>query len=229
GQKDGNQNYIDSSLRHDVFDGELGRIDYNISDRHKFFYSFRHNYRVEDRNNHYHNIATGNLLNRINWGSTLDDVYTLSPTTVMNIRANWTRFTEANDRPSAGFNITSLGFPSYIAAASQRSVLPIVDLNQFSDWGDNAGDRTPFDIFQIFGSLTKITGKHSLKFGADVREARESSASYGNSGGQYVFREDYTRGPLDNSTVAPLGQDLASFLLGYPTGGGLDINAFRTN
>ena len=107
--------------------------------------------------------------------------------------------------------------------------MPIVDLNQFSDWGDNAGDRTPYDTFQLFGSLTKIVGSHSLKFGGDVRESRESAASYGNSAGQYVFREDYTKGPLDNSTSAPLGQDLAAFMLGYPTGGGFDINAFRTN
>ena len=126
GQVDGNQNYIDSSTRRDVFDGELGRLDYNISDRHKFFYSFRHNYRVEDRNNHYHNIATGNLLNRINWGSTFDDVFTISPTMVSNIRLNWTRFTEANDKPSAGFDFTKLGFPGYTAAASQRLVMPIV-------------------------------------------------------------------------------------------------------
>ena len=229
GQVDGNQNYIDDSVRRDVFDGELGRLDYNISERHKFFYSFRHNYRVEDRNNHYHNIATGNLLNRINWGSTLDDVYTLSPTAVMNVRLNWTRFTEANDKPSAGYDFTKLGFPSYIAAASQKLVMPIVDLNQFSDGGDNGGDRTPFDLFQIFGSVTKVHARHTLKFGGDVRESRESSSSYGNSSGQYVFREDYTRGPLDNSTAAPLGQDLASFMLGYPTSGGFDINSFRTN
>ena len=156
GQKDGASNYIDSSVRRDVFDGELGRLDYNISDRHKFFYSFRHNYRVEDRNNHYHNIATGNLLNRINWGSTLDDVYTFSPTTVMNIRANWTRFTEANDKPSAGFDFTQLGFPGYVAAASQRLVMPIIDLNQFSDWGDNAGDRTPFDTLKASVSCESI-------------------------------------------------------------------------
>jgi hypothetical protein len=228
GQRDGNQNYIDDSVRRDVFDGELGRLDYNISDRHKLFYSFRHNYRVEDRNNHYHNIATGNLLNRINWGSTVDDVYTFSPTMVMNLRANWTRFTEANDKPSAGFDFTKVGLPAYTAAASQQRVMPIVDLNQFSDWGDNGGDRTPYDTFQIFGSLTKIIGNHSLKTGADVREARESSSSFGNSSGQYVFREDYTRGPLDNSTAAPLGQDLASFMLGYPTSGNFQVNAFRT-
>ena len=234
GQKDGASNYIDSSVRRDVFDGELGRLDYNISDRHKFFYSFRHNYRVEDRNNHYHNIATGNLLNRINWGSTFDDVYTLSPTAVMNIRANWTRFNEANDKPSAGFDFTKLGFPSYLAAASQRLVMPAVvistnNVNTFSGWGDNGGDRTPFDTFQIFGSLTKIHGNHSLKVGADVREARESSASYGNSSGTYTFSTDYTKGPLDNATSAPLGQDLADLILGYPTGGNFQVQSFRTN
>ena len=119
----------------DVFDGELGRLDYNISDRHKFFYSFRHNYRVEDRNNLYHNIATGNLLNRINWGTMVDDVYTFSPTTVLNTRLNWTRFTEANDKPSAGYDFTKLGFPAYMAAASQRLVMPIIDLNQFTRLG----------------------------------------------------------------------------------------------
>src|SRR5215831_694481 len=228
GQRDGNQNYLADSVRRDVFDGELGRLDYNISDRHKLFYNFRHNYRVEDRNNLYHNIATGNLLNRINWGSMLDDVYTFSPTTVLNTRLNLTRFTEANDKPSAGYDFTKLGFPSYIAAASQRLVMPIVDLNQMTDWGDNAGDRTPYDILQIFTNVTKIQGRHSLKTGFDIRESRESSASYGNSAGNYVFREDYVRGPFNNSPTAPLGQDLASMMLGFPTGGSFQINSFRT-
>jgi hypothetical protein len=229
GQKDGNNNYLSDSVRRDVFDGELGRFDYNISDRHKFFYNFRHNYRVEDRNNLYHNIATGNLLNRINWGSMVDDVITLSPTMVLNTRLNWTRFTEANDKPSAGFDFTKLGWPAYTAAASQRLVLPNIDLNHYQNWGDNGGDRTPYDIFQFFVSLIKIKGSHSFKFGGDVRESRESSASYGNSAGTYQFHEDYTKGQLDNATSAPLGQDLAAYMLGYPTAGNFQIQSFRTN
>jgi len=228
GTKEGLQNYYTPATRRDVFDGELGRLDYNISDAHKFFYSFRHNYRVENRSNLYSNIATGNFLNRINWGSTFDDVYTLSPTTVLNARLNWTRFNEANDKPSLGFDLTKAGFPSYMAAASQRSVLPIIDLNQFTDFGDNAGDRTPYDIFQLFVSVTKMKGHHTLKFGTDIRESRESSASYGNSAGNFVFREDYVRGPLDNSPTAPAGQDVASLMLGYPTGGNFQIQSFRT-
>ncbi|HXA52854.1 MAG TPA: carboxypeptidase-like regulatory domain-containing protein, partial [Candidatus Acidoferrum sp.] len=173
GQKDGLNNYLADSVRRDVFDGELGRLDYNISDRHKLFYNYRHNYRVEDRSNAYHNIATGNLLNRINTGTMVDDVYTFSPTVVLNTRLNWTRFTEANDKPSAGYDFTKAGFPAYLAGASQRLVMPVIDLNQFSDFGTDGGDRTPYDIFQIFTSLTKISGRHSLKTGFDLREARE--------------------------------------------------------
>jgi outer membrane receptor protein involved in Fe transport len=218
--------------RSDVFDGELGRLT-TTSATAKFFYNFRHNYRVENRSNWFRSggvpNAIGNYLNRINWGSMLDDVYTVSPTMVVNTRLNWTRFTEANDRAGAGVDNTKLGFPGYIAAASQRPVLAAITLTNFQGVGSDGGDRTPYDIFQFFLSITKIQGKHSLKFGTDVREARESSASFGNSGGAYSFASDYTRGPLDNSTSAPLGQDLASFILGYPTGGSFNINGLRTN
>jgi hypothetical protein len=228
GTIDGAQNFYSPQTRSDVFDGELGRFDYNVSDRHKLFYNFRHNYRVENRSNLYKNIATGNLLNRINWGTMIDDVYTFSPTVVLNTRMNWTRFTEANDKPSAGFDFTKLGFPASLAASSQRFVLPAISLSNYQSWGTDAGDRTPFDTFQIYATVTKIQGRHSLKTGVDIREQRESSASFGNSSGAYSFASDYTRGPLDNSASAPLGQDLASLVLGYPTGGSFAINSQRT-
>jgi hypothetical protein len=229
GKADGQDNYLANSIRSDTYNSELGRIDYNVSDNHKLFWNYRHNDRIENRNNRFKNIATGNFLGRINWGTMVDDVYTLSPSMVLNTRLNWTRFTESNTRSSNGYDFTQLGFPKYLAAASARFVLPTIDLDQFTDVGDSGGDRTPFDIFQIFINLTKIRGRHTLKFGTDIREYRESSASYGNSSGNYQFRADLVRGPLDNSTAAPLGQDLATFLLGYPTGGSFDVNTFRTN
>jgi hypothetical protein len=230
GDADGHNNYLSNSVRSDTFNGEIGRIDFNVSDRDKLFWNFRHNDRIENRNNRFFNIATGNFLGRVNQGTMLDEVHTFNATTVMNIRLNWTRFIESNSKPSEGFNATKLGLPAYVTAASPKLVLPIVDIGGgFNQLGDNGGDVTPFDIFQIFGDVVKIAGKHSLKMGADIRELRESSASYGNSQGSYQFRTDWTRGPFDNSTSAPLGQDLAAFLLGLPTGGSFDLNAFRTN
>ncbi len=229
GGADGKNNFVANTVRSDTFGSEMGRLDWNISDRHKIFGDFRFNDRTENRGNRFYNIATGNFLTRTNYGSTIDDVYTFTPTTLLNTRLNWTRFIEGNTRSSNGFDFTQLGFPSYLLTSSPRRVLPVVDIGGFQQLGDSGGDRTPFDIFQIFTSLTKITGNHNLKAGADLRLYRESSIGYGNSSGSYTFRTNWTRGPLDNATAAPLGQDFAAFLMGLPTGGGFDLSSARTN
>jgi hypothetical protein len=229
GQVDGANNYVANSIRSDTFGSEFGRMDYNISDRHKIFGAVHTNDRIENRGNRFFNPASGNFLGRDNRGVTVDDVYTFTPTTLLNTRLAWNRFIESNAKPSAGFDFSKLGFPASLEQQSAALVLPIADIGGFQQLGDNAGNVTPFDIFSVFASVNKIVGQHSLKGGVDARMYRESNASFGNSSGSYVFRTDWTRGPLDNSASAPLGQDLAAFLLGLPSSGGFDVNAARTN
>jgi hypothetical protein len=228
GGADGTNNYFNNAVRSDVFSSFMGRIDWNVSDRHKLFLSGRYNDRVENRGNRFSNIATGNNLLRQNWGVTLDDVYTLTPTMFLNTRLNWTRFTEGGIRQSDGFDWTTLGLPASLARSSSKFVLPRIDADTFTDFGDSGGDRTPFDSYQIFMAATKIAGQHTLKFGTDLRTQRESSNSFGNSSGTYRFQSNWTRGPLDNAASSPLGQDLAGFMLGLPTAGSFDVNATRT-
>lgn len=229
GSRDGQNNYLANTTRGDDYNSELGRLDFNLSDRHKFFANFRHNERLEFRGNLFKNISTGNFLKRINWGAMFDDVYSFSPTVVLNTRLNWTRWTEGNRRPSLGFDMTSLGFPASLAAASSQALLPQVVIGGFPDLGHDASIPLPFDQYQVFSSLSKFAGGHSLKFGADLRLYRESGANLGRSSGRYEFGTSWTRGPLDNSPTAPFGQDLASFLLGLPTGGSFDVGTFRSN
>jgi hypothetical protein len=228
GAADGTNNYFNNAVRSDVFSGFMGRLDVNVSDKHKFFLSGRYNDRVENRGNRFDNIATGGNLFRTNWGVTFDDVYTLSPSLFLNTRLNWTRFVEANIRPHDGFDFTTLGLPTSLRAASTKLVLPRIDFGNITDIGDSGGDRTPFDNYQIFMAATKIVNRHTLKFGTDLRAQRESSNGFGNSSGLYQFSNAWTRGPLDNSPGAPLGQDIGSFLLGLPTGGDFAVNAQRT-
>ena len=229
GRPDGQDNFLANTVRRDDFNSELGRIDFNISDRHKVFANFRHNEAMLARGNRFNNIATGIPLHRVNWGSMVDDVYTFTPTMMLNTRAAWTRFSEANRPQGIGYVMSTLGFPSSLKASSTRLVLPRVTFNSFTGLGETSGNETPFDIFQIFSALTKAVGRHSLKAGVDLRMYRESSINFGNSSGLYSFGSDWTRGPLDNATASPLGQDFSSFLLGLPTGGGYDVNAARTN
>jgi len=66
-------------------------------------------------------------------------------------------------------------------------------------------------------ALSKLRGNHSLDFGMEYRAYRQNKYN-GNTtrSGSYVFSTTWTRGPLDNSTTAPLGQGFAAFLLGLP-------------
>ncbi|MCX6635794.1 MAG: TonB-dependent receptor, partial [Acidobacteria bacterium] len=159
----------------------------------------------------------------------LDDVVTLTPTMVLNTRLNWTRFAEVHLLPSTGMDITAMGFPSFLAAASPLLILPRVDLGAFGQLGESNANTTPFDSFQIFSNMVKVVNRHSLKIGADIRRYRESNYQPQNSSGRYQFSTNWTRGPLDSASSAPVGQDLASFLLGLPTGGSFDLTAFRSN
>lgn len=235
GGADGTNNFLAPAARRDTYNSEIGRLDFNLGSKNKMFWNFRHNDRIEDRNNLFQNIATGRNLLRINWGSTLDDVHTFNATTVANVRLNFTRFREATVSFGDGFNATQLGFPAYITAASPQLVLPHIQFNSTSAGADynqittDTDSNHPFNIYQIFADLVKVVGNHSLKFGVDAREHQDSNQGFGQSQGSYTFGTNRTRGPLDNSTAAPVGQDFAAFLLGLPTSGSFDLNALRTN
>lgn len=235
GGADGTNNYLAPAARRDTYNSEMGRLDFNLGSMTKMFWNFRHNDRIEDRNNLFQNVATGRDLLRINWGSTLDVVHTFSARTVANVRLNFSRFREATVSFGDGVNATSLGFPSYLAAASPKLVLPHIQFasttagQAFNQITSDTDSNRPFNIYQIFGDVVRIVGNHTLKMGADARESQDSNQSYGQSQGSYTFGTNWTRGPLDNATSAPVGQDFAAFLLGLPTSGSFDINTLRTN
>src|SRR6202035_3835733 len=106
-------------------------------------------------------------------------------------RLNFSRFREATVSFGDGFNGTQLGFPGYVSAAAPKLVLPHIQFNSTSagtDYNQITSDtdsNRPFNIFQVFGDVVKIKGNHSLKMGADAREARDSNQGFGNSQGSY--------------------------------------------
>jgi len=228
GRADGTNNYyIGTPGELDTFDSELGRIDYNISDRHKIFYNFRHNDRLlEGGRTFASNDATGTILDQVNWGSTLDDVYTFAPSLVLNTRFNFLQNSELRKGYSDGFDYTTLGFPKSLLAYSTHTNFPQINIDNFAGLGSSRGGGlyNPYDVFQIFTSLNKTFGRQTVKAGADLRLLRHNNLTNGQSSGIYNFSTTFTRGPLDNSPAGPLGQDMASLLLGLPTGGSWDDN-----
>jgi Carboxypeptidase regulatory-like domain len=227
----GFDNYVSNFLAADTYDNELGRMDYNITDRSRVFFDVRHNDRVQAKSNYFDNIATGTNLARENWGATVDEVYTLNPRTVLDVRANFTRMNEVHYEPSEGFDPTTLGFPSLIASTSNYAVMPIIQFGScgsqtsFQCLGDNSASKDPSQSYQLFGDVVKVMGTHILKIGGDVRQYRINTLITGNSGGGYTFGNAWTRQASNSSSTTVVGQDFASFMLGLPTAGQFDLNS----
>jgi hypothetical protein len=227
----GFDNYVSNFLASDTYDNELGRLDYNTTDRSRIFFDMRHNNRVQAKNNYFDNIATGTDLARENWGATADEVYTLNPTTVIDARFNFTRMNEVHYEPSEGFNPSTLGYPSYIAGTSTYLVMPYVEFGScgsqtsFQCLGDNSASRDPSQSYQAFGTVSKMIGAHILKFGVDARQYRLNTYITGNSAGSYTFGNGWVRQASNSSSTTVVGQDFASFMMGLPTAGQFDLNS----
>ena len=236
GSADGTGNYLSPTTRSDTYYSLMGRTDVNINAHNRLMFKWYGNNREERKGNLFDNIGTGAILPRLNSGAMLDFVHTLNSTTMVNSRFGWTRFDDRETRESTGFDMTTLGFPASLAAASINPVLPMIAFGDttasLGPTGGNvagAGFSTVFDSYQWFTSVTSARGAHTLKAGADLRFLRETSINFGDSAGNYTFGTQWTRGPLDNSAGAPNGQAFASFLLGLPTAGQFEVNTDRDN
>jgi hypothetical protein len=234
GDATGHNNYFSAQPRSDTFYTESYRVDHELTDKQKFFARYYRNNRREDRGNWTGTIndiiPTGNFLYRINDGITADHVYTMSARTLLDVRAGWSRFEETNVREDEGkFDPASLGFAPQSASLFVGSYLPRFDIGNMDLIGDSLGSTTIHSIYSFQPTMTRLMGSHSLRAGYDFRLIKEYGIGQGNAAGQYNFRTDYTRQSL-TASGAPIGQDLAAFMLGIPSNGnGIDVNIDRTN
>jgi hypothetical protein len=232
GKADGSNNYFAPLTTNNNYYSFSGRLDFNISNANKLTGGIRQSLWQQNSGNIFSNIALGEKGLRSLWGANADDVHTFSPTLVGNLRVGFNRYRAYYDQNSFGYDPTQLGFPAYIAASATRLIMP-----QFS-FADNYllaspvtnlhYDDQPYNTYQLFGSLTKIRGSHSMKFGGEIRVLDFSAFNWSGATGNYSFDNNWTR---QNSTAAgaPVGGAMAAFLLGLPSSGNQTVNATSKN
>ena len=238
GTATGLNNYITGNPRGDDFYSMNYRVDHVLTDKQRFFVRYSRNNRVEHRGNWTGDVngfrPTGNFLYRINDAVNVDHVWSMSSSSLLNVRASWSRFQEPSVRQHQGlFDPTSLGFPS---SATQyfgdNKYFPQINFDDgsFSDIGDSFAGGTNASIYSFQPTWTLIRGSHSFRSGTDLRVYREESSPSVHSAGRYdLARGSVLTRQLDNSPSAAIGQDLAALLLGYPSGGLIDRSADRFN
>lgn len=205
------------------------RVDYYKSEKQRLFsrFSFARTTvaGVNAFNNEWDPNYAQNITNARNF--VIGDDYTINPTTVLQLRYSFTRqyTNQGGDPRQNGFDITTLGFPSSLAAAEAFKNIPIVFFNDYSANGltSGVGGAANYNIF-IFASmnhdfsatLTKILGKHELSFGAEYMKRLLNVGQPPAPSGWYYFdnsaTDQQTSPPPDQPTVG--GSDFASFLLG---------------
>ena len=238
---DGASNYFTTPPSIDTYSNEFGRLDFNLSSRDHIFGDFRHNHRTQIKNNYFGNDTTGTTLLRENYGSTIDNVFTLNPTTIIDTRVNWTFFNEVHGTPAQQYNAASVGLPPSLSTGTEsqlpcilfggNTINPVLGTTTcstssttFQPLGDNTSALDPTTSYQVFTDVVKTIGKHSLKVGFDGRQYRLSVQNFGNSDGTLDFGSTFLTATNTSTQTIPFGGDLASFYLGLPSSGALDLN-----
>lgn len=234
GNPDGSDNYISNAPSTDNYDNEFGRLDYNFSARDHIFMDARHNNRYQLKNDYFGNGTTGTTLYRENLGATVDNIFTINPTTILDTRVNWTWFNEVHGTPGQKYSPSSVGFPSYMDTAGGLKQLPFIGFNgscgshtSYQCFGDTGSALDPTTSYQLFTDVVKELGRHSLKVGFDGRQYRISIQNFGDSAGNFTEGTSWVTSGTTGAAQT-FGGDLAEFMFGLANSGTYSTN-LRSN
>jgi hypothetical protein len=148
----------------------------------------------------------------------IDYTRTQNPTLVMELRYGFSRIALDFVSVSDGFNPTSLGFASNIAAAADHLQFPGIAPTNYAALGASGQgtDRhAGYEAHLLGVNITKVSGNHVLKFGGEGRLLRANDTESGSSVGAFSFPKTNTQ---QNPNNAVGGDAIAGMLLGLGTG-----------
>ncbi|MEX2264281.1 MAG: TonB-dependent receptor [Bryobacteraceae bacterium] len=154
----------------------------------------------------------------------VQDVLTLSPSLVVDVRYSLIKFDYERIPPTRGIDLSSLGFAENLQQQIPENFrhLPnftVQGMNPLPGGGPIGQNE---QTHQIIGGVTKVTGRHTVKVGADIRVYRLGYTQSNDPSGAYNFTAPYTaRDPF-----AAGGYGFASFMLGYAASASLNTPAY---
>lgn len=184
-------------------------------------------------------VAIGGTGNRVSTEPSqqmISNTRIFTPTVVNEFRASHIAFTNAVTTLLAGVRDipSELKIPGFVGPPVQWGV-PFLNINTFSPFGDVSGG--PYvnndHFFQFVDNISVTKGKHSLRFGAEVRRDRYNTIGAAGARGNHNISGVATQNPaLPVGASAGSGTAFADYLLGYIQSAtlstGLGFAQFRT-
>ena len=209
------------------------RIDFDKSEKQRIFGRFSFDRTLNATFNAFGNMWDPDYAQNVTNGRNIlvADDYTLNPTTVLQLRYSFTRHFEnqGGDPSQDGFDITTLGFPSSLAAEEVYKILPLMN---FNDLGGAIGGTCCYNTFiyasensDAIATLTKTKGKHEISTGFEYMKRFMNVGQPPFPSGNYYFDNSAT--DQTSGAASPVGgNDFASFLLGIGTAPGSENTNF---
>jgi hypothetical protein len=213
----------------------FSRVDQNFGTKNRLF--VRYGYQLSPQTSPYLNSPYASIAfpgETTNGGGNqrttayiagLSDTHTFSPTLVGEFRFGLARSLIQLTPLSVGFDITSLGLPSYMRSASAGAIFPLISITgltaigpQRASW-DVDSENTP----EAQAHFTWFKGAHSIKTGLDLLWCQFNTFRPDYPSGDFSFSAAYTQGPNPSTASATAGYGLASALLGQPDGGSFTV------
>ncbi|MEO8500716.1 MAG: TonB-dependent receptor [Vicinamibacteria bacterium] len=179
-----------------------GRLDYKLSEKHQMIGRFLWSHTQ---------VATPKTVQPADqlaiaklWDGMFSDTYMFSPAAINQLRISVNKI---DAQPSVTSGLTNDKYGINVKNTNPLAVgLPSIGISGFPGLGD---PQQPFvqrnnDVYQLTDDFSWLRGKHSLKFGLDIRQEHMFIAFINRPNGDYTF------------SGAISGSALGDFLLGYP-------------
>jgi hypothetical protein len=226
------QNNLDypEHFNKDLFWNWVGKVDHNFSANDRAFFRWGENERNEVRNTT--PIRSGPAQNgqlplwRANRALVGDWVHILGAGTVLNLRASYTYFLEwSYSQDSLGFDSTQFWPASLVQQLPSKDIggiFPVINMDDYVGLSRGSSPNRNRN-YTVQPNVSMTRGAHNIRSGLDMRWTNVYNENYNNSGGNISFSRQFTRSTINSNSVLE-GNSFASFLLGAPSGGSVDVN-----
>ena len=211
----GNGLFADSSQKGTINDDKIGqRVDFNNQKTGNWSFYY-HN----DWSSVYAPLAAASVPgfpaitpSSVHLG-TMSNVKTFGPTMVNELRVSFFRTVTTTTKPAGSFaSLSSLGFVTGLGTlgiipsgpAGFPQTVPPIYFNSFSIGVPTLTTGQPDNTWQFSDSLSKVVGKHTMKFGGEFRYLQVNERNTCAPNGDFTFNGLET------------GSDFADFLIGAP-------------
>ena len=209
------------------------RVDYSVSERTRLFVRYSRNALAEERGFRYSTNSTLNTaetsgntpFRRENHSAVIAVTKTLNESSVLDFRVGLARFlAESGNSISTGYDLGAAGFsPVFVGQATK--FFPRFNWTNYEGAGSQPVLNSPIaQTNSVHTTYSKLTGRHNVRTGIDLRLQRVYNRVPGFSAGNFSFDPQFTGNDV-NRVVPQTGNSIASFLLNTPQSGFIDVNA----